>query len=828
MSVLCRVGRAGFGRTGFGCIAAWLGAATLLSACAAGPKPLPRRPEDALTTLPAGSVGSIEVRVLENRPRVTLVARDGDPRPAIAVSFVVVEGPVASTALAALLESRLRLAGFDVRTRADRNAAHITWRVQDGEDGAERFIEAVATAFATPVRRGQPGSVLARERLEALKRHRLDSTAQSDIAACTGRLGLAPGEHVLDVDTDQGIKALESFRLAALQIARSSIAAVGPSPFCRAVVDAVAAEDGWLRGPPIQDPWPKSDVTHTYVATDLPDGHLRLTVAIRTPDPQSATVAAERLGREQSPLSSRLDTVAPDWRAVEIAGVARPRGGCLSVTAERERGNAGAAEDGATAADALYRILRDELGVGANATAASERILAAADPTQAAERAAWWALASSAPQEAPRRIVALAFAPAQTPAADVDAAAKLLPALERALAAHTSRRDPPELEHHIRVERGQGEMWVLVGSPCSPQDEGAHNDGLSALSAIAAIQSLGPIENVRLEPFISPDGVGILAHGPLLGNEAPAALGLRLGEAAARAIGATEIEQTDLAAARAQSLTLLEASNGRIGIAFDAFARAASPERPGWLMPLSYHRAASASLSGVQQRWRAMRQGRLRIAVLANADEAQARAAIRAVQRWRSPGADAPCPSSAGSPARTGSSRVELPSQSPGSQGLIGVVLPGALEPSHASAELTALALGGSTGMLAQALRTSPGATGRVRMLGGNRLAALVLDIRADEGSLAPAMDAARKLLERLAQGNMPELQWKRAGRELADGWDQSEANLRHRVISLWHGRQPAPHAATGEGLPTAAEWSAWAKRNLPKARQIEIVAVPK
>lgn len=809
-------------------VAAWLGVLALVCSCAASPTRVPQRPEDALTSLPAGSVGSIEVRVLENRPRVTLVARDGDPRPAVGISFVVSEGPVASTALVAVLESRLKSAGFDVQSRADRNAGHLTWRVVDGGDGAERFVETVAQAFASPIAAGQPDTELARQRLGSLDRYRLDDAAEADVLACTGRLGLAPGEKVLDLGTSQGIAALESHRKAALHSARTSIAAVGPASLCRDVVEAVEAEDGWMAGPPPSDAWPRADVAHVYVATDLRPNHLRLTVAIRTPDPQAATVAAERLGREQSPLASRLDTAAPEWRAVELSGVARPRGGCLSVTAERLQGDKGPVDDSATAADALYRILRDELRAGAPATAASERILAAADPARAAERAAWWALSSSAPGELPRRVVALAVAPAQTPAAEVDPTATLLPVLERALAARASRPDPPELEHRVRVERGQGEMWVLVGSPCSPGDEGAQNDGLSALAAIAAIESLGPLDRVRLEPYVSPDGVGVLAHGALQGNEDPTSLGRRLGEAAARAIGATEIEPADLAAARAKSLSLLESAIGRSGAAFDAFTRAASPERPSWLLPLSYHRSASASLAGVRERWRAVRQGPLRIAVLANADEAQALAAVDAIQRWRAPLPGGACPASASSPPRPGSQRVELPSQSPYAQGLVGVALPGNRDPGHASAELTALALDGPTGLLAERLRRSVGATGRVRILGGQRIAALVVDVRADEGSLPAAMKATHELLAELSRGNMPQRHWQRATTELRHDWDEAEASLRHRVIAVWQGRAPNARAAAGVELPTAAQWSSWAKQHLPPARQIEIVGIPK
>src|SRR6185295_16461587 len=101
------------------------------------------------------------------------------------------------------------------------------------------ILAAVAAAVARPVAPGSPEIALAIQRLQSLRRNPLDAPELSAAAACTGALGVAPGEALPDLATETGARSLESARRAALQAGNVSIAAVGPGPFVAAVARAL-------------------------------------------------------------------------------------------------------------------------------------------------------------------------------------------------------------------------------------------------------------------------------------------------------------------------------------------------------------------------------------------------------------------------------------------------------------------------------------------------------------------------------------------------------------------------------------------------------------
>ncbi|MEJ7730193.1 MAG: hypothetical protein WKG00_13360 [Polyangiaceae bacterium] len=71
---------------------------------------------------------------------------------------------------------------------------------------------------------------------------------------------------------------------------------------------------------------------------------------------------------------------------------------------------------------------------------------------------------------------------------------------------------------------------MLLASPCGVGDEGAEDAGMTALAATAAVRSRrGKERDVQLEPWVSADGVGVLAHAaPRDGRETPEALARRV------------------------------------------------------------------------------------------------------------------------------------------------------------------------------------------------------------------------------------------------------------------------------------------------------------
>ena len=818
---------------------ALLALGALVAACSSGPTPRHgpgAEPRSALSSLPEGSIGRIEVRRIEARPRLTLVSRNGDPSPAIVAAIAADLGSVPSTALAAVIEGRLKAGGFDVDTRADRSALRVRWLPPDASRVAP-FLAALAAALRQPIVAGAPELQLAAERIQGLYRNPLDAAELEPVAACTGRLGVVAREPSTDIASAAGARDLEAWRRAALVASRTSIAAVGPATFCLAAATALEQVDGWEIGVPAADTWPTGDTVGVYTSPTLGKRDARVSVALRVGDPHAAVAAAERLGAPDSPMLARLSTLGRPWRAVEVVGAARPRGGCVSVTLEASsQPDATPIEQAAALATAIVRQeIRVELGGPHEPTVVTRQILSAADPREAASRAAWWALAGSIEGSPERSAITLGVAPlsdrpstAGRPGADP--AAQLEPArqrfqagLERALAAVSGA---PVAERRVAVEQGQGELWLLLASPCGVTDEGAQDAGATALAAATAVQAQRST-GAQIEPWITPDGVGVIAHAAIRDpDETPAALARRVADAASRTLAATSMSLETLGEARAATLEHLERTAGRSAAALEAFTGAIAPEHPSWLEPFGvWSRVANGGIEAVRLRWQAIGAGPLRVAVLANADAAQSAAAASAVDRWLAPRVSEPRPCAA-PPAmtpRSGRFDVRLPRGTPLAQAILGAPIPPASAAGHEHAQLLALALDGGDGLLAGALRgQTSGARASARILGGARAAALMIDVRAPLDGLEPAVGEVKALLARLGQAGPSEADLTRAAAAMARRERSLRADPRRRLVELWIGRPGGPAAR-----PTLAAWRQWIASAMKESSLVVVEARP-
>jgi hypothetical protein len=802
---------------------------------AAGPgTATPARPLEA--PAPGGSLGRIEQKQLDARPRLSLIARDGDPSPAVVIAVATDLGPAPTTALAAVVEARLRAAGFEADTRVDRSAFRVRIALGDGSRAAALFA-AAAAAFARPVAAGGPEIALAADRLRSLQRNPLDAAELAPIAACTGALGIAPGEAVLDAGSPAGAPSIEAFRAEALGVARTSIAAVGPAAFGAAVAAGLAASPGWPAGSPPADAWPAADAIGVYTAQASADRRgARLTVAVRTGDPEAAASAAERLGAAESPLVARLRALDPPWRVIEVVGSARPRGGCVSAAIEalprgpgllaglRDPAAIPTPEATAAVAGALVRseIAAEIAGEKAPAIAARQ-ILTAADAREAASRAAWWALASAVPGSPDRWAIALGEPPSAAPPGK-GAPAPAEPSLARfgaELAARAGAAAP--IERRIAVERGQGDLWVLLASPCGVAEEGADDAGFGALGMIASVEALRREGEAAIEPWITADGLGVVAHATFRDDrETPADLARRVGSAAARALAAAWLTPEAVAGARAAQLDRLSRTEGREGAAAAVLAGAIAPEHPSWVDPLGvWGRLAGAGLEGARLRRQAIASGPLRLAVLANADAAQAAAAGDAADRWFRPSAGPrACRAGSSQPPRPGRYEARLPSDTLLAQALLGAPIPAPGAPGRDLAELTALALNGDRGLLGAAFRES-GAVGSARILGGSRAPVLVVDVRAPPDALATAVTEAKALLGRL-DPQVADADLARASAEADRLEREGRADPRGRLADLWSGRKPGPPAR-----PALAAWKAFLAGAFPERALTVVEARP-
>jgi hypothetical protein len=775
--------------------------------------------------VPAGDPGRVEVRRPRDRPRLTTVTREGDPSPAIAAVFVTDAGPALTAALAAVVEVRVRAAGFDVDVRVDRDAFRVRVLCADATR-VPALLAALASATSRPVAKGGAEAALAMERLQSLRRNPLDAAELAPVAACTGALGIAPGDALPDLASDAGLAELAA-RQASLVAERVAIASVGPLAFGTYVASMLERSEGWATTPSTSAPpaWPTGDVAGVYTAPALERRSARLTVAVRVSDPLVAAAAAERLGAPDSPLAARLAALPQAWRVAQVAGVAQPRGGCVALVLETAQHAASiTVEGGAAFAAAVARLeVSAELALGAAPSTATRQILAALDPRDAASRAAWWGLAGAEPGATARWITALgipspeARSPRDSAAAATDPAADARFGADVERAAASAAGGANAAERRVSVEHGQGEVWVLLASPCGVAEEGTGDAGLGALAILAAVEQHRRAEGVSLLPWITSDGLGILAHAHVRDErESPAELARRVANAAARALLAPAPSSEAYSAARAAVLDHVERSSGPQGAALGALALSAAPEHPSWLEPFGlWPKVAGAGAEAVRLRAVALANGPLRVAVLANADAAQASGAADAVERWLSP-APGPrmCRGPASAPPRPGRVEAHLPDGAPTAQGLVGVPLPGAAW--RELAELTASALDGPGGLLAAAF---PDAIASARVLGGARSPLLLVDLRTAPDRLPSAVAEAKTLLARLAT-SASDADLARAAAVFERRERDARADPRRRVADLWTGRP-----ASAGPRPTLDAWRAYLAATLREPSMVVVEA---
>jgi hypothetical protein len=218
-----------------------------------------------------------------------------------------------------------------------------------------------------------------------------------------------------------------------------------------------------------------------------------------------------------------------------------------------------------------------------------------------------------------------------------------------------------------------------------------------------------------------------------------------------------------------------------------------------------------------------MAQGPLRLAVLANADAAQAASAGDAVDRWLVPGAG-PRVCRAGSPEapRPGRYEARLPDSAPLAQGLVGAPLP---KPGTAGglAELTVAALDGPGGLLSAAL---PDAAASARLMGGTRAPTLVIDVRAPSEGLPAAVTDVKALLLRLPT-TVTDTD---LGRAVA-AWERREqearADPRRRLVDLWSGAGSATPSLAPPARPSLAAWRGFLGAALREAALVVVEARP-
>ena len=765
--------------------------------------------------------GADAVRHLRGLPPIAVVVRDGDPRGAIAVAVATGglpdagagRGAEVAVALAAVVEGRLE-GKLDAQVLPGWSGYRVRALVAEGAE-AGRAAEALRAAMLAPV--GDADMARVKKKLAALAARPMRDPALEAAVRCRGEAFGTPARTDARADGPT-VADVEGWRKAAHGTGRVAFGTVGSARIGDDVAHALGQGGAWPDvAPPPAEPLPPAEgAPAIYDATgDLPPGAARTTLAVFVPRAAAALAVAPAVGDPRGPLASRLGALDAPARVREVVATAHARGGCLAVTFEMAARDLG---DGAPARIATaVALARQELAVeleGAPTDSAAARAAArgATDPREAAERAAWWAIADDRTDGAgTRAAIAVGIAGGREAPRDGAGGNPLHTAVRSALDRATVAWHEPVMDVRTRVERGQGEVWVLVGSPCGTAAEAEGDAGLGAGAALAMIKDAA---DVTVEPYVTPEGVGVLAHGRALPAESATAHARRVADAAARAFAAEPVDPARASLARAQLLRAAEQDEGR---AMTALALAAAPQRPSWLVPFGTADALGRSSdAAVGLRVSALRAGPIRVAALANVDAAQADAAARATDRWvaRRPGEGRACPASTVPAApRPGTYPVET------TGGTTEAVLALPLAPGDAAATAAATTLAyvldGPGGLLASALGSAGLARSwSARVLGGKRAAALVVRVTTAAGALDAAVAQTRALLDRLHQGALGPDDLTRATAARAAADLASSLDPRARLAALFRADTDAAPATSPPTLEAVRAFAAAALKD--------------
>lgn len=736
--------------------------------------------------------GRIELHALAQKPKLSVIERDGDPASAISVVFAPGLGSLPTAALSAVVESRLTAAGFAVHVRAHRQAFRVEWSVEAPLQVGP-FLAALSRSMRDPIVAGGPEMALVARRIEAVQKAPLDAPELDAVAACTGQPGLVPGQTAVDVSTPAFVTQLEAQRQEALHAGRVALAATGPATFGSLVFQELTRSEGWPVGAAAPDAAPTTDTITSYVVPPASKAG-RVVVAVRLGDAFSAVTMAERLAASGSALRGRLSGLSSPFRLTEVAGFARPYGGCISITLDAIDHLSGTNLERAAAFAAA--IVRHEINIEAaappNTSAVARQILAATDPRDAASRAAWWALSTPIHGVPTRTAVVLGLAPNPTPTNQSSSGKTFVQEHERAMATVGTQ----VADRRVAVERGQGELWVLVGSVCGVAEEGAADAGITALSLLSSIAAQNSQSGVTLEPWIGAEGAGLFAHAaPRDDQETPSQLARRVGDAAMRALSPAAPTTFSIVDARVSMLTHIERTTGRGGLAFEGLASMLAPEHPSWIEPHgTYTRIGSATLDVTRLRLRSLLEGPLRVAVLANMDVPQAAEVGFSVDRWLSPREAVRTCSVAtlGAPS-VRPIKLQLPRDAGLAQALVAAPIPPIGSSGNTVAMFTARVLGGDGGLLERTFPATSGVRASVRISGTNRAATLIIDLRAPSDLLPGAIASLKTLFTTLAISGVTPADMQRATDLTTRHAAEVRFDPRKRLLALWNGRPAAP-----------------------------------
>lgn len=749
-----------------------------------------------------GALPPDEVRVVSGHPPLALIAREGDPAPAVGVN-VFTEGvdpaheSEVAVALGAMIEARLVAKDLAVSLVPSSDGYRFSLLLTN-DDQIASSAATIVGALLSPATASDLPAVT--RKLAALAKRPLREPALKTIAWCNAE-PFAASADPFPITTER----LEEWRAAAHGIGRTSFAFVGPQSRLTRFVSAFESTARFARGAKAFSA--RIDETAKLIdgydsSGSAPTRTAQIQFAIPTRTAGEAVSAASLLGTEGGALDARLRAADPNARIKSAAGIAHLRGGCLSLAIEISDLSNESAPRIAKAIAIAKSEIPSRFPPAPKSVARS-----ASDPREAAERAARWLV--SEPEESlsqSRVSVGVSLYRDAPSSADGSRAAAMLTEVASLL----SQTKTPALEFQSAVEAGQAESWLIVGIPCNDDDSGLNAAAAATLARDA--KSGSAAADLAIEPWFTKGAVGLIVHGSKRSGEAADAFQSRLGNAAGAAWFGTTVSAKTSALVRTELWRRADTTKER------AIALIGAKLFPGHSSILSPAGTADVitklSDSAIDVRIQSFRKSPARAILLSNEEVRESESVRKAIERWALPTSTPwSCPGSSAVPPPT-AGIVRFDAREPEAWVALPITdLPGSRDSARALASL----LDAEGSPLQRALAGSVRSVD-VRVLGSR---ALVVHLSAPDAALDSAVTRVRSFYQQLRDTPFTE-------------GDMTRANGSFTARRL--GRQSDPRERLGAQFlaidlkrpnPTAAQINAFITQELKDDALLVVVARP-
>ena len=572
---------------------------------------------------PRSNQNRIREQTLSARPKLVAIEQAGHGAAAIAFAAKTDGPPLANYGLSLILQKRLTSFGMASEISPSAFGQSLIVLVKNSEQACAA-IERLQRALSAEVSASEFDGHLVELLTEKFASGLEDSAAEIELSRCSGELYRDARQAEALANKTTLIRWIESARRQAYSQSHASLAVVGPSQVAAAVGARLLALPPWPLAIQQSETNNKAAQNRTAVKVE-PSRDWGLSFAWTTGSLGSAIAAWRTLRTPDSALIAQLSALESDWKVIAISAIARPAGACLRIDLSH---SSTTSVQEPTEVEKVARVVFSESKIALTRSGPLDSLrdteLIGSDPGMAARRAAWQSLSIEQPGESPVLQTSLR-APSGTASE-----------LESALANALKAQKPMPLELRQKLEPGENEQWALVASTCGPSSESIQNSGATAAWVRALARKYSGTQGVVLEPWITSDGIGLLAHAA---RQSPSdthdGVAVRIGNALGSVLATGKITGPELAFTREEMLLRLGALPRR---AWNLLLDTVSNRRPSQLEPFgnvnSVRHLDLSDLNLSRRRW--LREP-TRAAVFANDSRSKVALIDAALARWLEP-----------------------------------------------------------------------------------------------------------------------------------------------------------------------------------------------